>query len=71
MEITVLYFKLCVHKSWFTVVNICLPSDNLYIAYDDDIHYTLNHQSVCKRSFGYSETRGKIMRVKINDLFHM
>ena len=31
MEITVLYFKLCVHKSGFTVANICLPSDNLYM----------------------------------------
>ena len=43
MEITVLYFKFCVHKSWFTVANICLPSDNLCIAYDDDKHYTPKH----------------------------
>jgi hypothetical protein len=71
MEITVLYFRHCIHKSWFTVANISLPSNNLCIAYDDDIHYTLNHRCVCKRSSGYSETRGKIMRVKINDLFHM
>ena len=42
----------------FTVANIPLPIDNLCIAYDDDIHYTLKHQSVCKSSSGYGETWG-------------
>ena len=43
MEITVLYFKLCVSNSSFTLANIRLLSDNLSIACDDNKHYTPKH----------------------------
>ena len=55
----------------FTVANIRLPNDNLCIAYDDDIHYTLKHQCVCKIVLATMKPAGKITRVKINNLFHM
>jgi hypothetical protein len=64
----------------FTVANICLPSDNLCIAYDDDIHCTLKHRCVCKSSSGYSESCRKnnksenkqfISHVNNRDLLHL
>ena len=75
MEITVLCFKFVD----FTVTNNCLLSDNLCIAYDEEIHYTLKHWCVYKSSFDYSETHGKnsksenkrfISHVNYRDLFH-
>ena len=46
----------------FTVANLRSPINDLCIAYDDDINYTLflkDTNCVCKSSSGYSETRGE------------
>jgi hypothetical protein len=51
----------------FTVANI----NKVFIAYDDDINYTIKHQCVCKIVLATMKPAGKITRVKINDLFHM
>jgi hypothetical protein len=55
----------------FTVANISLPINKVFIAYDDDINYTIKHQCVCKIVLATMKPAGKITRVKINDLFQM
>ena len=57
----------------FTVTNIRLPINDLCIAYDDDINYTLfKTPIVCVKVVPATvKPAGKITRVKINDSFHM
>jgi len=57
----------------FTVANIRSPIDDLCIAYDDDINYTLfKTPIVCVKVVPATvKPAGKITRVKINDSFHM
>jgi len=57
----------------FTVANIRSPINDLCIAYDDDINYTLfKTPIVCAKVVPATvKPAGKITRVKRNDLFHM
>ena len=55
----------------FTVANIRLLIDNLYIAYDDIKHYTQSRDVCVKAVPTTVKHAGKITRVKINDLFNM